>query len=74
MWAENVGDDSYQWASMLPYYQKSVKYTTPNEQLRLSNTTTPSDAGGFKHADGPLHVRYAYFSIGIQAESAGNAT
>ena len=58
MWAEDVGDDTYQWANMLPYYEKSVKYTAPNERLRLSNTTTPSEASAFKHADGPLHVRY----------------
>ena len=69
MWAEDVGDDSYQWANMLPYYEKSVKYTAPNERLRLSNTTTPSEAIAFKHADGPLQVRYVNSSNDILGQS-----
>jgi len=69
MWATDVGDDSYQWANMLPYYEKSVKYTAPNEQLRLSNTTTPSEASAFRHADGPLHVRYVDSSNAVLGQS-----
>ena len=79
-WADEVGDQSYTWPQILPYYQKSTNYTPPNTQLRLANATAPRDEGAFTAGSGPLHVSYpnyanplgtfypaAFESVGLQA-------
>jgi len=56
-WADDVGDDSYMWENILPYYQKSVNYTPPNTELRQAGAPTISDGDAFVQGGGPLHVR-----------------
>lgn len=67
-WAQDIGDDSYQWDDIFPYYQKSVNYTPPNVDLQPSGTTVPIvqpsgtpvpiDGNAFVPGNGPLHVSY----------------
>ncbi|ORY64306.1 uncharacterized protein BCR38DRAFT_458027 [Pseudomassariella vexata] len=59
-WAEAVGDDSYTFDSMLPYFKKSYTFTPPNNETRLANATTL-----YQHSDfaaegegGPIQVTY----------------
>ncbi|KAI2782984.1 putative GMC oxidoreductase [Daldinia loculata] len=62
MWADQVGDDSYQWDNFLPYFQKSVKFTAPNMELRSSNSTPEYDINAFSTSDGPLSVTFANYA------------
>lgn len=57
-WADEVGDDSYTFDNMLPYFKKSVHYTPPNQTLyaNTSNTQTPD---AFSPDGGPLEVSFS---------------
>ncbi|KAI2602723.1 choline dehydrogenase [Hypoxylon sp. NC1633] len=56
-WADEVGDESYTFENMLPYYQKSCHFTAPGPS-RLSNTTTGYSTSAFSTDGGPLQVSY----------------
>lgn len=59
VWADLVGDDSYRWEEMLPYYVKSSNYTTPNMQKRAANASVPAPSSeAFNATGGPLAVTY----------------
>ncbi|KAI6376062.1 hypothetical protein MCOR25_002877 [Pyricularia grisea] len=53
-WAESVGDPSYSWTNMLPFLQKSVRYTTANATLR----------------GGPLKVSFWNYYVPVSAAFA----
>jgi choline dehydrogenase len=60
LWADAVDDPSYAFDSFLPFFEKSINYTSPNQHLRPANATVPlANASFFSGADGPLHVSYA---------------
>lgn len=61
-WADMVGDQSYTFENMLPYYKKSVDFTPPNTGLRDPNATTQYNADAFDPAGGPLRVSYANYA------------
>ncbi|KAG6368748.1 hypothetical protein INS49_002962 [Diaporthe citri] len=56
LWADTVGDQSYTFENMLPYYKKSVQFTPPDTNMRDPNATTQYDASAFDSAGGPLRV------------------
>lgn len=62
LWADTVGDQSYTFENMLPYYKKSVQFTPPDTGLRDPNATTQYDASAFDPAGGPLRVSYANYA------------
>ncbi|KAK6007027.1 hypothetical protein QM012_006035 [Aureobasidium pullulans] len=57
-WAQEVGDASYEWQSVLPYYQKSAHYTPANTKTRAANSSrgTVDETAVFGRNDGPLQV------------------
>lgn len=59
-WAEEVGDQSYTFQNLLPYFKKSVDYTPPNQALytNSSNTETPT---AHTPNGGPLQVSFGGF-------------
>ncbi|KAL4907837.1 hypothetical protein BDW74DRAFT_166460 [Aspergillus multicolor] len=57
-WAEMVGDNSWEWDAVFPYFQRSVNVTAANMTSRLPNTTVVYDPAGFKPSGGPLHVTW----------------
>lgn len=57
-WADDVGDDSYTWDKMLPYFQKSVNYTAP-VNASYTNSSNPQDSSAFSEAGGPLDVSFS---------------
>ncbi|KAI1100590.1 putative GMC oxidoreductase [Jackrogersella minutella] len=61
MWARQVGDESYQWSNLLPYFQKSVDFSGPNMDLRFPNSTPEYDTNAFSTGSGPLSVTYAHY-------------
>lgn len=62
LWADMVGDQSYTFENMLPYYKKSVQFTPPDTSMRDRNATTQYDAGAFDSTGGPLRVSYANYA------------
>ncbi|EMC94411.1 hypothetical protein BAUCODRAFT_73291 [Baudoinia panamericana UAMH 10762] len=58
-WADVVGDQSWTWENVLPYYKQSSTLTPPNTKLRMANTTTYYDASVF--GKGPLQVGYSNY-------------
>ncbi|KAI9647021.1 hypothetical protein NHQ30_005023 [Ciborinia camelliae] len=63
-WADQVGDDSYEWDNFLPFYQKSVNFTGPDMNLRSANSTpeyVAAEAAQFP-ATGPLSVTWSHYA------------
>ncbi|KAM3067316.1 hypothetical protein ACMFMG_005323 [Clarireedia jacksonii] len=63
-WADQVGDDSYSFSNILPFYKKSVNFTAPNMELRFANST-PSFSAEFaanEVATGPLSVTWSHYA------------
>ncbi|KAJ4372795.1 hypothetical protein N0V86_008161 [Didymella sp. IMI 355093] len=61
-WADQVGDGSYTFDSLLPYFKKSVKFTPPNTRLRAANASAGFVASAFDDGGGPLDVSYANYA------------
>ena len=58
-WADMVGDQSYTFNNVLPYFQKSVTFTPPNFSKRANNSTLNYDISAFNNSlQGPLQVSY----------------
>ncbi|KAI7173125.1 alcohol oxidase [Hortaea werneckii] len=57
-WADLVGDQSWAWDNLLPYYKKSVHYTPFNESM-YTNSSNPQDPKAFLPEGGPLEVSYS---------------
>ncbi|KAF6811615.1 choline dehydrogenase [Colletotrichum sojae] len=59
LWAETVGDESFQWENMLPYFKRSVRLTPPDEEKRdNTNATVVFDPADYDEAGGPLQVSW----------------
>lgn len=61
-WADEVGDDSYTFDNLMPYFKKSVKFTAPNTRLRARNGSAEFVASAFDPSGGPLDVSYANYA------------
>lgn len=60
-WAEAVGDDSCTYDNLVPYFQKSVKFTPPGPK-RAANASAGYNAAAFSDAGGPLDVSYPNYA------------
>jgi choline dehydrogenase len=59
-WAELAGDELYTFQTLLPYFQKSCRFTPPNDAKRKTpNATVKFDPSAFNAAGGPLQVSYS---------------
>jgi choline dehydrogenase len=61
-WADAVGDDSYTFDNLLPYFKKSVKFKPPNDALRADNATPEYNSAAFSPTGGPLEVSYGNYA------------
>lgn len=61
-WADEIGDSSYTFSNLLPFFKRSVKFTEPNQQARAANTAPDFDASAFGTSGGPLQVSYPNFA------------
>ncbi|CAI6255279.1 unnamed protein product [Periconia digitata] len=61
-WADAVGDQSYTWDNLLPYFQKSIKFTPPKSPPRAANASAEYNAAAFDPTGGPLRVSYANYA------------
>ncbi|QSZ37525.1 hypothetical protein DSL72_008623 [Monilinia vaccinii-corymbosi] len=60
-WADAVGDQSYTFDGLLPYFQKSVHFTPPGT-CRDPNASAQYSASAFSSSGGPLEVSYANYA------------
>lgn len=60
-WADHVGDQSYVFDKLLPYFKRTSTLTAPNYQKRNTpNATVHYDPSAFDNSlDGPLQVSWA---------------
>lgn len=56
-WADSVGDQSYTFDNMLPYFKKSITFTPP-DSTRAPNNLARFRAEAFESSGGPVHVSY----------------
>ncbi|KAL9002028.1 MAG: hypothetical protein Q9188_005023 [Gyalolechia gomerana] len=59
IWAGQIGDDSYKFENLLPFYKKSVHYTSP--VVPFTNSTNDQDPNAWISTGGPLQVSYGKF-------------
>ncbi|KAJ4367774.1 hypothetical protein N0V86_009896 [Didymella sp. IMI 355093] len=66
VWADKVGDDSYEWNKFLPWYKKSVNFTEPDMNLRMANSTPSFTAFDAANVDdgglGHLSVTWSHYA------------
>ncbi|KAL9084935.1 MAG: hypothetical protein Q9159_004979 [Coniocarpon cinnabarinum] len=75
MWADMVGDQSYQFENLLPYFTDGICFTPPNMDARYANSTPLYDASVMGNCSGPLSIAYSNYAyqfaswstIGLQA-------
>lgn len=62
-WADQVGDSSFTFDNMLPFFKKSVQFTGPNTSpgKRAANASAEFNAAAFS-TGGPLQVSYANYA------------
>lgn len=60
-WADLVGDQSWTFESVLPYFQKSVDFTPPNIDKLGPGADVNYDPAAFSASGGPLHVSYSNY-------------
>ena len=60
-WADQVGDQSYTFENILPYFKKSPHFTPPNYTKRGNNSSILYDPTAFNISGGPLQVSYANY-------------
>lgn len=60
-WADVVGDQSYTWDSLMPYFKKSVKFTPPSDK-RQPEGKAEYNPEVFSVNGGPLNVSYANYA------------
>ena len=59
-WADVVGDQSYTFKNLLPYFEKSCSFSPPNNAKRQTpNATVKYDTSVFSSTGGPLQVSYS---------------
>lgn len=59
-WADMVGDDSYTFANLLPYFRRSCEFHPPDFNKRqILNATVQFDLSAFDVDGGPLQVSYS---------------
>ena len=54
-----MGDDSYTFESLLPFFEKSIHYTPPNMNIRPSNATPSVDLSTLGNGTGPLGLTFS---------------
>ena len=60
-WADLVGDQSWTFENILPYFQKSVDFTPPDIDKLGPGADVNYDPAAFSASGGPLHVSYSNY-------------
>ena len=57
-WADTVGDSTFSFSNILPFFKNSVKFTPPNYAKRGAGGPVLFNSSGFSDSGAPLHVSY----------------
>lgn len=57
-WADKVGDQSYTFENLLPYFEKSINFSAPDMSVRFANSTPQYDETVLGDSSGPLSVAF----------------
>lgn len=57
-WASMVDDNKWSWDELLPFFERSVAFQPPNQEVRLANATPKYDTAAFSTKGGPLQLSY----------------
>lgn len=60
-WADAVGDQSYSFDQFLPFFEKSLKFTPPDNNLRFANGTPEYDDKVLGNGSGPLSLTFSHY-------------
>ncbi|KAL8833982.1 MAG: hypothetical protein Q9170_003984 [Blastenia crenularia] len=60
-WATQVGDQSFSFENLLPYFQKSPSFTPPDYAKRGPGNSITDNQDAFSTTGGPLQVSYTNF-------------
>ncbi|KAK8122847.1 hypothetical protein PG984_011517 [Apiospora sp. TS-2023a] len=60
-WADNVGDSSYNWQNLQPYFKKSVGFRLPSSS-RAPNATAQYNLAAYDASGGPLQVGFPNYA------------
>ena len=60
-WADAVGDSSYSFDQFLPFFEKSLKFTPPDNNLRFANGTPEYDDQVLGNGSGPLSLTFSHY-------------
>jgi len=63
-WADQVGDQSWTFENLLPYFSRGIHYSPPNMELRAANASVPPPANprAYNTMGGPLQVSHPNFA------------
>lgn len=62
MWADAVGDQSYTFDNLLPYFEKSLNFTPPDNSKRGLNATPEYDLPSLGPGGQPLSVTFSNYA------------
>ena len=57
-WAEQVGDESYRFDQILPFFKRSAHFTPRADDDGATNVTIPYDTSDWDPSGGPVQVTY----------------
>lgn len=66
-WADQVGDQSYTFEKFLPYFEKSLNFTPPDQSKRAHNATPQYDVTTLGNGKGPLSVTFANYALAFSS-------
>lgn len=66
-WADQVGDQSYTFEEFLPYFEKSLNFTPPDQSKRARNATPEYDLSTLGNGRGPLSVTFANYAQALSS-------
>ncbi|RAK94979.1 GMC family oxidoreductase [Aspergillus ibericus CBS 121593] len=60
-WADTVGDDSFTFDNLLPFFEKNTRFTPPDLSLRFDNATPTYDVSVLGNGSNALSVTYPHY-------------
>jgi choline dehydrogenase len=66
-WADMVGDQSYTYDELLPYFEKSLNFTPPDMTKRAANATPEYDSSSLGSGGGPLSLTFSNYAMAVSS-------
>lgn len=66
-WADHVGDDSYRWDSILPFFKKTLTFTPPSVVDRAANASANFSLSSYDFPGGEVQVSFPNYAQPISS-------